>query len=151
MRSDRSQSATAAWNKDDLFGSWRVVSAKGYQVDADGTKTENETALDGVIIFTPQHRMIAFVTHLGRKPAKDDAETLALFRTMVAYTGRFTLEPGKYQVKLDFTSSQMNLDEPQVRLYRIEGDTLTIDVPEHNSLFDPGKRNSNQLIAIREK
>ena len=114
-------------------------------------KTVRETPQDGVIIFTPAHRMIAFVVEQGRTPAKNDAESLKLFQSMAAYTGKFVLEPGKYTVNLDFTSSQIALDEPQVRRYRIEGDALIIETPEHDILFAPGKQNSTLLKAVQEK
>jgi Lipocalin-like domain len=143
--------ATGSWRRDDLIGSWGVVSARGVLVDADGTRTESSKSLDGVIIFTPQHRMIVFVTDPGRKPAIDDAEALKLFRSMVAYTGRLTLEPDRYTVDIEFSSTQLNLDEPQLRFYRIDNDTLTIETPEHKNIFDSAKRNSNTLTAIRER
>jgi hypothetical protein len=141
----------ASWNECELFGSWRVVSAKGVLVDADGTRTESGKDLEGVIIFTPQRRMIAFVADPGRSPAKTDQETLQLFRTMTVYTGRFRLDPGKYVVDIDASSTQLNMHEPQVRLYRIDGDTLTIETPEHSYIHDPAKRNSALLTAIRER
>jgi Lipocalin-like domain len=142
---------TGSREKDDLMGSWRVISAKGILIEADGTRTESSKSLQGVIVFTPQYRMIAFVTDPGRKPANDDVEALQLFRSMVAYTGRFTLGPGRYTVNIEFSSTQLNLDEPQLRLYRIENDTLTIETPEHKNIFDSSKRNANTLTAIRER
>jgi len=121
-------------------------------IDADKAKTVRETPQDGVIIFTPAHRKVAFVVEQGGgTPAKNDAEPLKFFQSMAAYTGKFILEPGKYTVNLDFTSTQISLDEPQVRHYRIEGDVLIIETPELDSLFAPGKRNSTLLKAVREK
>jgi len=141
----------ASWRRNALYGSWRVVSAKGALVDAEGTRTESERPLEGVLIFTPDHRMIAFVLHPGRSAAKHDDDKLKLFQSMVAYTGRFTLEPDKYVLHVDWSSTALNQDEPQVRLYSIEGDTLRVTVAEHKNIFDATKRNSNVLTAIREK
>ena len=151
MQVGESDVVTASWARSDLYGSWRVVSSKGVMVDADGTRTEKESSLEGVIVFTPQHRMIAFVTHPGRQPAKNDADKLKLFQSMVVYSGRFSLQAEKYIVTIDWSSTALNQNEPQVRLYSIDKETLRIEVPEHKSIFDETKRNSNILIAMREK
>jgi hypothetical protein len=151
MKVGESDAVTDSWGRSELYGSWRVVSAKGVVVHADGTRAESESSPEGVIIFTPEHRMIAFVTRPGRKPAKNDQDKLKLFQSMVVYSGRFSLEPGKYIVNIDWSSTALNQNEPQIRLYSIDRDTLRIEVPEHKSIFDETKRNSNILVAIREK
>lgn len=151
MQSGQSDVVTQAWDRSDLLGSWRVVSAKGVLVDADGTRTESESSLEGVIIFTPQQRMIAFVLHPGREPAKDDEGKLKLFQSMVAYTGRFSLEPDRYILNIDWSSTALNQNEQQIRLFQIDKDTLRIETPEHSNIFDSTKRNSNTLFAIRER
>lgn len=133
-----------------LYGSWRVVGAKGILVDADGTRTESQSAQEGVLIFTPGHRMIAFVLSLGRKPAANDAERLALFKSMVTYSGKFILEPGKYILDIDWSSTALNTDELQTRYYTIEGDTLKIEVPLHKNIHDATKQNANTLTLQRE-
>lgn len=151
MESGDVDAATSDWARDKLYGSWRVQSAKGILVEADGTRTESESQLDGVLIFTPQHRMIAFVVHPGRTPGQSDADKLRLFGSMVTYSGRFRLKPGKYVLDIDWSSTALNQDEPQTRLFEVDGDTLRITVAEHKNIADPSKRNSNVLTAIREK
>jgi len=147
----KSDTALDAWSASDLYGSWRVISAKGVLVDSDGTRTESEHALEGVLIFTPDHRMIAFVLHPGREPGQSDDAKLKLFGSMVAYTGRFTLEPDRYLVTIDWSSTALNENQEQVRLFRMDGDSLRIEVPEHSSIFNPAQRTSNTLLAVRER
>jgi hypothetical protein len=142
--------AVDAWDASDLYGSWRVISAKGV-VDTDGTRTESEHALEGVLIFTPDHRMIAFVLHPGREPGQSDEAKLKLFGSMVAYTGRFSLQPDRYLVAIDWSSTALNQNQEQVRLFRMDGDSLRIEVPEHSSIFNPAQRSSNILFAVRER
>jgi hypothetical protein len=151
MDISKSDPAVDAWSASDLYGSWRVISAKGVLVDVDGTRTESEHALEGVLIFTPGHRMIAFVLHPGREPGQSDAAKLKLFGSMVAYTGRFTLEPDRYLVTIDWSSTALNENQEQVRLFRMDGDSLRIEVPEHSSIFNPAQRTSNTLLAVRER
>jgi len=76
---------------------------------------------------------------------------LALFKSMVAYTGKFTLEPRRYILNIDWSSTALNLGEPQIRYYTIEGDTLKIEVPLHRNIHDPTKKNANVLTLVRER
>lgn len=134
-----------------LYGSWLVVGAKGYLLDADGNRTDVEGPQEGVLIFTPGHRMIAFALQPGRKPANNDEERLLLFKSMVTYSGKFRLEPGRYFLDTDWSSTALNTDETQIRNYKIDGDNLTIEVPLHKNIHDPTKQNSNILMLVREK
>lgn len=145
----RGQTAPAM-RDEQLYGSWRVTGAKGILVDAEGTRAEMESAQEGVLIFTPGHRMIAFVLSPDRKPASNDVERLALFKSMVTYSGLFVLEPGKYILDIDWSSTALNTDELQTRYYTIEGDTLKIEVPLHKNIHDPTKQNANTLTLRRE-
>lgn len=148
---ESSETATTTLRDDCLYGSWRVVGAKGVLVDADGTRTEVESAQEGVLIFTPGHRMIAFVLRPDRKPAANDAERVELFKSMVTYSGKFRLEPGKYLLDIDWSSTALNQDELQTRYYTIDGDTLKIDVPLHKNIHDATKQNANTLTLRREE
>ena len=151
MEGVQGDAVTEAWSAYDLYGSWKVVSAKGVLVDADGSRTESERSLEGVLIFTPDTRMIAFVLYPGREPGQSDEDKLKLFNSMVAYTGRFSLQADKYVVNIDWSSTALNQNQEQIRLFRIEKDSLQIEVPEHSSIFNPAQRNSNTLLAIRER
>lgn len=144
-------SAVEALRDEQLYGSWRVAGAKGLLEDADGTRTESESAQEGVLIFTPEHRMIAFVLRPGRTPAANDAERVELFKSMVTYSGRFRLESGRYILDIDWSSTALNTDEPQIRYYTIDGDTLKIEVPLHRNIHDPTKKNANTLTLRRER
>jgi hypothetical protein len=135
----------------DLYGSWRIVKAKAVLIDADGTRTETNSSPKGVLLFTPSHRMIAFVTlDPERKPATNDDEAAKLFRSMIAYTGRFKLHQDRYVVDIDISSTELNMHQGQVRYYTISGDTLTIETPEHSYIGDSSKRNSAVLVCARE-
>lgn len=134
-----------------LYGSWRVIGAKGVLVDADGTRTESESAQEGILIFTPEHRMIAFVLRPGRMPASHDAERLELFKSMAAYSGKFRLEPDRYILDIDWSSTALNQGEPQIRDYTIEADTMKIEVALHANIHDPTKKNANTLTLRRER
>ena len=148
---EKGNSEIAGLRDEQLYGSWLIVGAKGYSIDADGTRTEVDGPQEGVLIFTPLHRMIAFALQPGRKPAGNDEERLGLFKSMVTYTGRFKLESGRYLLDIDWSSTMLNLDETQIRNYTIDGDRLTIEVPLHRNIHDQTRQNSNVLMLVREK
>lgn len=140
--------ASAAPAQSPLIGTWRVVSAKSKVVGVEGEVTKPKV---GYLVFTPELRNFAVIGDPGRKPAKNDAEALALARSLAVYTGKFDLEPGKYTVHLEFSSTQMELEEPQIRYWSIKGDVLTIDCPVHDSLMYPGVKRSSIITAVRDK
>lgn len=144
------QGAENAWRDNRLYGSWRIVGARGISVDADGTRTEVDAKPEGVLIFTPAHRMIAFIVQPGRKPATNDEERLALFKSTTTYSGRFRLEPGRYILNVDWSSTALNQDE-QIREYTIDGDAMRIEVALHPNIHDNTKQNANTLFLEREK
>lgn len=131
-----------------LIGAWRVTSGHITTVGVPGDKTQPKI---GYLIFTPEHRMVAIVADPDRKPATNDAEALALSRSIVAYTGKFDLTPDHYTIHVEFSSTMLQLDRPQVRYYKIDGDKLTITVPEAESMVTPGVRTSTTLTLVRDR
>lgn len=129
-----------------LYGGWKIVSTVVH--------TEGEGVVDvpseGYLVFTPAHRVSAIVGRPGRRPAANEAEELALARSLMAYTGRFDLFEDHFVVHLEMSSTQLALDEPQPRYFVIDGDMLTIRTPMRNSVIARGKRESTTLTAVRE-
>lgn len=112
---------------DRLYGSWLVGGANGYLIDANGNRIENEGPQEGMLIFTPKHRMNAFALQPGRKPATNDEERLALFKSMVTYTGEFRLEPDRCLLDIDCSPTVLNRDETQIHNYNIDENKPTIE------------------------
>jgi hypothetical protein len=129
-----------------LYGGWRVVSTV-VTVEGEGEQAIPST---GYLVFTPEHRISAIVGRPGRHPATSEVEELALARSLMAYTGRFDLKEDHYVAHLDMSSTQLALDEPQIRYFTIDGDRLTISMPMKPSTVRPGVRDSTVLTAVRE-
>jgi hypothetical protein len=130
-----------------LYGGWKVISTV-VTTEGEGERTIPST---GYLLFTPEHRIAAIVARPDRKPATSEAEELALARSLMAYTGRFELKEDHYVAQLDMSSTQLALDEPQIRYFKIAGDTLTISMPMKPSTVRPGVRDSTVLTAVRER
>jgi|SRR5271163_1494063 len=137
---------------DQLIGSWRLLSFKAQIVGEDAEPRDVfGSAPFGRIILTPQHTMAAFLSWPDRKPPKDEAEAALLLRSMTAYTGRFRVEGDKFITTVDGAWNEIFKAHEQVRIFILDGDTLTIRVPEQPSGLVPGKRNTSVLVFVREQ
>ena len=62
----------------------------------------------GYAIFTPEGRMMAVLEGEGRrKNPKTDEDRLALFRSMVAYTGMYYVDGDKWTTKVDVAGTRI--------------------------------------------
>src|SRR5689334_5545656 len=88
-----------AGDREDVLGIWKLV-AYQIEVQATGEKQpvmgENPT---GYVTFLPEGRVFFVLTGEGRKPAKTAEERAQLLNTLVAYTGRYRIESGKWITK----------------------------------------------------
>jgi Lipocalin-like domain len=144
--------AIAQDSADQLYGSWRLSSFKVQIVGEDAEPRDFfGPSPFGRLILTPAHTMAAFLSRPDRKPPADDAEAAALLRSMTAYTGRFRVEGDKFITTVDGAWNEVFKSREQVRIFKLEGDALTIRVPEQPSGLAPGKRNTSILTFEREK
>jgi hypothetical protein len=144
--------AIAQDSADQLFGSWRLLSFKVQIVGEDAEPRDFfGPSLFGRLVLTPAHTMAAFLSRPNRKPPTNDAEAASLQRSMTAYTGRFRIEGDKFITTVDGAWNEVFKSREQVRIFKLDGDTLTIRVPEQPSGLKPGKRNTSVLTFEREK
>ena len=73
----------------DLIGTWKLLSHQF-------VTTDNKDRLDmfgpaplGILIITPDQRLIAIITAKDRKPADSDSD---LFKSALAYSGPFRID-----------------------------------------------------------
>ena len=113
-----------------LLGTWRMVSwvrevvATGERADVLGPDPV------GYIAYHADGRMMALVVRndrvAPRGPVPTDEEKLALFDSMLAYAGSYTLDEEKVVHHVDASWNQAWTGTDLVRCYRLEGDTLSI-------------------------
>ena len=88
----------------------------------------------------------------NRKPATNDAEAAALLKSMNAYSGRYTIEGDKWITVVDAHHNEIYLNQPpQVRYFKVDGDTLTVKIPEQPSAIFIGKKITATLEWVRDK
>jgi len=84
----------------------------------------------GTLIYTADGRMTALVLAEARTaPAgvvATEAEAAALFRSMVAYAGRYTVEPDRVIHHVEQSWNEKLTGTDIVRLYTLEGNRLTL-------------------------
>jgi hypothetical protein len=84
----------------------------------------------GTLIYTAEGRVTALVLAENRRTpagaAPTEAEAVALFRTMVAYAGRYTIEPDRVIHHVEQCWNQSWTGTDVVRFYQLDGNRLTL-------------------------
>jgi hypothetical protein len=83
----------------------------------------------GHIIFTPQGRMMVLNVHEKRTPPKTDQDRIDLHKYMLAYSGRYEVTGDKIVTHVDISWNESLTGTDQLRLFKLEGDKLTITSP----------------------
>jgi hypothetical protein len=134
-----------------LFGSWRLIS---FQLKVVGEDAEPKDIFGpdpiGRIIFSPEHRVVVFISRAGRRPPTSESEAAALLSSMTAYTGKFRLEGDKFITQVDGAWNEFYHGSEQVRYFELTGDKLSIRTPEQPSGILIGKRTVATLVWQRE-
>jgi Lipocalin-like domain len=134
-----------------LFGSWRLIS---FQLKVVGEEAEPKDIFGpnpiGRIIFSPEHRVVVFISRAGRRPPTSESEAAALLSSMTAYTGKFRLDGDKFITQVDGAWNEFYKGSEQVRYFELTGDKLSIRTPEQQSGILIGKRTVATLMWERE-
>ena len=106
---------------------------------------------EGRALITPDGYAAFVIAAANRKPAANDAESVALLKTLMVYTGPFTIENDKFTTKVDISWNELLTGQDQVRFFKLEGDKLTIRTVEQASAVYPGKKVVGTLTWERER
>jgi len=121
--------------KDQLFGTWKVVTLKA---TSEGKVTQPlGDQVAGYVSITPSRIWLLFVDSTRKPPAAPsltDAEAVAMMKSHVAWTGNYstgvqTSEGIKLTARVDAASSQALTGTDRVYFMRVEGDRLTMKSP----------------------
>jgi Lipocalin-like domain len=140
----------AADEQNPLVGSWRMVS---YQRVLDNGEPQNGLGEHpkGFVILTPEGRAVLLTTADGRKPASNDAERAELWKSMVAYTGKYRVEGNDFITSVDVSWNEQWNGTEQRRHFNIEGDRLILTTSPAPSPIYPGKTYYARVVFEREK
>ena len=121
--------------KDQLIGSWKVLSLKATTGDKVAYPLGEQVA--GYVTITPTRFWLLFVDATRKGPATPtltDAEAIAMMKTQVAWTGKYTTaeqtaEGIKLTARVDAASSQAIYDTDRVYFVRIDGNKMMVKSP----------------------
>jgi hypothetical protein len=121
--------------KDQLIGSWKVLSLKATTGDKVAYPLGEQVA--GYVTITPTRFWLLFVDATRKAPATPtltDAEAIAMMKTQVAWTGKYTTaeqtaEGIKLTARVDAASSQAIYDTDRVYFVRVDGNKMWVKSP----------------------
>ena len=134
-----------------LVGAWRLMS--GYFVAQESGERRDIFGPDpfGYAVFEPHGRMLVLITPADRSPAASTAEMAALFKSMAAYTGRWSIDDEKFMTDVDGAWDPSWVGTEQVRYYTFDGQTLSLrTMPIDHPAF-PGQKVIGYLDWQREE
>ena len=140
-------------NCDLLLGSWRMTS----WVTRDVATGERRNPLGenprGRAVYTPERVTFLILKNDRARPehsAPSDAEKLALFDTMFAYSGGYTVEPDRVVHHVDLSWNEAWNGTDQVRYCTVDDRTLTFSSPPAKNPFD-GREAVHEVTFERER
>jgi len=136
-----------------LVGSWRVKTFD-LQIVGEAPTQPFGSDLKGSVVITENGRFIGVLSANNRKPATNIEERAALLGSLIAYTGKFTVDGDRITTKVDTSWNEIysGTNQNQVRIFKFDGaDKLTLSTLEQDSAVRPDKRVVAILTFEREK
>ena len=143
-------SALAQDTAKQLSGSWKLNSWTIQVIGGEATEPFGPNP-KGRAVFTPDGFSAFMIVTPNRKPATNDADSAALLKTLMVYTGTFTIDGDKLTTKVDLSWNELLTGTDQVRFFKLEGDKLSIRTAEQASAVYPGKKVIGTLTWERER
>ena len=132
-----------------LVGSWKLTSWTIQVIDGEATQPFGPNP-KGRAVFTLDGFSAFMIARPDRKPATSDADSAALLKSLMVYTGKFTVDGDKLTTNVDLSWNEILTGTAQVRFFKLEGDKLSIRTAEQASAVYPGKRVVGTLTWERE-
>jgi len=142
--------APSARADDKLAGSWKLQSWIAEEVESKEQKAIFGEQPNGYLILTREGRMMGLLTAQGRKAPQNEAERDAAFRSMLAYSGRYRLDGGKFITKVDTAWNEAWVGSEQAREFRLEGGVLQVMSPPSSNPAFGGKPARGIFTFVRE-
>ena len=133
-----------------LAGSWKLNSWTIQIIGGEATEPFGPNP-KGRAVFTPDGFSAFMIARPDRKPATSDADSAALLKSLMVYTGKFTVDGDKLTTNVDLSWNEILTGTAQVRFFKLEGDKLSIRTAEQASAVYPGKKVVGTLTWEHER
>ena len=134
-----------------LAGTWKVVSLVtsfdgGDKVEPFGPDPK------GRLVLTPQGDWIILQTRTNRAPAKTVEEKAALLDSMLAYSGKYTIDGNRMTIRVDMSWNEIDTGANRIRtrFFTVDGDKLIIRIGLIASAIRTGQKAEGTLTFERE-
>jgi len=133
-----------------LVGSWRLTSWVIEVVGGEATEPFGPNP-KGRAVFTSDEYVAFIIAGANRKPASNNDESAALLKSLLAYTGKFTIDGDRFTTNVDISWNEILTGTAQLRFFKLEGDKLSLRTAEQVSAVYPGKKVVGTLTWERER
>ncbi len=99
----------------------------------------------GYAVITPKRFMVVIAAS-DRKPGREAEDKLALFNSMIAYSGPYSIVGTKLMTDVDVSWNQAWTGTRQGRTWSLEGDKLVLVTDKAPSIKDPSKMAVARLV-----
>ncbi|WCM21834.1 lipocalin-like domain-containing protein [Paraburkholderia bryophila] len=134
-----------------LHGNWRLVSFETERQDSKERTQPWGADPNGYLMFSPDGRMMVLVTAQTREPGHTDEKVMALFRTVMAYTGRYRIEADRFIVKVDSCWNEAWNGTEQERHYKLDADTLEVSTAWMPNPLIPGNPIGRAILRLQRE
>jgi hypothetical protein len=139
-----------AVDQNPLIGVWRLVSSQATVTHEGKTEVFTTKNPKGYLILTPWQRMMTVSVggHGDRKKIPtSDADLCELWKSMLAYTGKFRVEDDYLVTNVDVAWYELWTGTEQRRRFELDGDKLTV-VTKPQPIGGTGAR-AKALVSCR--
>lgn len=110
-----------------LVGVWTLRAFQSEDVETGARSDVFGANPRGVLMLHPDGRMVALLTPRDQKTPVTEADRAANYNDLVAYSGRYRLEPpDRFITMVDVAWTPAWLGTDQARTYRLDGDRLDV-------------------------
>jgi hypothetical protein len=135
-----------------VIGVWKLLSCTRDIVETGEKIDQYGTHPIGYLHYSAEGRMMVFLLNDSRPKPEDilatDAEAIALFRSMGAYMGTFSVDGSEVTHHIDGSWNQSWTGTSQRRYFRLDGEQLVLSTGEYRSAYD-GQLSKYTLIWRR--
>src|SRR4051794_8306000 len=89
-----------------LVGSWKLTSWTIQIVGGDTSEPFGPNP-KGRAVFTPDGYVTFVIVGANRKPATNNDEAAGLLKSLLVYTGKFTIDGDKFTTKVDISGNEL--------------------------------------------
>jgi hypothetical protein len=139
--------------RDQILGSWRMTSWVTRDVASGETRDAIGENPRGIAVYTAQRVVFLILKDNRTRPEQlppSDAEKIALFDTMFAYSGTYTVESDRVVHHVDLSWNESWIGTDQVRFCKVDEHTLTYISSPGKNPFD-GREVVHEVKFERER